>query len=52
MVDLSDIENILEVYSLTEIVEQNDLSEADVLLFLVEQDYLTLPDPRALDFND
>jgi hypothetical protein len=46
------IDCVLEVYSLTEVIEQNDLTEEDVLRFLVEQEFVELPDPKALDFDD
>ena len=49
---IKEIENILETYELTEIFERNDLTEADVLLFLVEQKFIQLPNPEPLDFDD
>lgn len=39
---------MLEVMSLQDILEINDLSEADVLLFLVEEEFLELPDVKPL----
>lgn len=36
-------EEVLNVYSLSEIIEINGLSEEDVLEFLVEQQMLVLP---------
>jgi hypothetical protein len=46
---LSNIEVVLQTYSLEEILELNEWTEADVLLFLVEQDFVTLPNPRPAD---
>jgi hypothetical protein len=46
---IREIENILETYALEEIFELNDLSPADVLYFLVEEDFITLPEPRPID---
>ena len=45
-------DSILEVYSLEEILEMNDLTTEEVLQFLVEQKIVEVPDPRPLDFND
>ena len=36
-------EEILEKYSFSEILEINELTEAEVLEYLVEQNYLILP---------
>jgi len=44
----SNIENILETYTLEEIFEYNQLEAADVLFFLVEERFVTLPEPRPL----
>lgn len=42
--EYDDVENILETYSLEEILEHNDLTEADMINFCVEQGYLELPE--------
>lgn len=49
--NLKEIENTLQVYDLREVIEHNDLTEADVLLFLVEQRFLELPNPEPLNFE-
>jgi len=36
-------ERLLETYSLEEILEDNDLTEEDVLSLLIEQDLVILP---------
>ena len=46
--NLEKIENYLETYSFEEVIEANDLSEAEVLLFLVEEEFLFLPEPEPL----
>lgn len=46
------IEKYLETYSLEEILEMNELTEEDVLLYLVEQEFLTLPNPKPVDLDD
>lgn len=45
---ITDIENILDIYTIEEILEQNDLTVADALEFLSEQEFLELPDPRPV----
>lgn len=45
---IEQIENILQTYSLEEIFELNDLTEEDVLFFLVKEEFLTLPEPEPL----
>jgi hypothetical protein len=50
-VTYEDIEHLLEAYSLSEIFEMNELTDADVLLFLSEQGVIKLPNPRPLDFE-
>lgn len=49
---LSEAENILETYTLEEILDQNDLSEADVLCLLLEHELVELPEPLPLTFDD
>ena len=47
-----DVEIILETYSLEEIMEQNDLTDVDVVLFLLENEMIELPEPLPLVFDD
>lgn len=42
---------ILETYSLTEILELNDLTEEEALDYLVTQGFLHLPDVQPLEFE-
>lgn len=44
-------ERVLQSYTLEEIIELNDITEDEVLHFLVEQDILELPDPRPVDLD-
>ena len=37
-------ESVLEVYSLADILERNNYSEADALCFLVSQRFIELPE--------
>jgi hypothetical protein len=45
---ITDIEKVLQTYTLEEILQLNDLEEIDVLYFLVEEKFLTLPLPNPL----
>lgn len=46
-----EIEHILETYSLADIAEYNSITEADILLFLVEEDFVDLPPVKPLEFD-
>lgn len=48
MVTIAEIETALGTYSLQEIFELNDVEEADVLYFLIEEGFVTLPKVRPL----
>lgn len=43
---------ILDVYSLEQILEYNDLSPEDALAFMVGEDYITLPEVTPISFDD
>lgn len=45
-------EKYLATYSLEEIFELNELTEAEVLQFLVEAEFIQLPNPRPVDLNE
>ena len=45
---IKEIEDILQTYTVEDILDENELTEADMLLFLVEEGFLHLPDPRPL----
>lgn len=42
---------VLDVYSLEEILELNDLTTEDCLEYLVEEGYVKLPSVKPLDFE-
>jgi hypothetical protein len=46
----SRLSKVLQTYTLEEILEFNDLTEEEVLFFLVEEDFIQLPDPKPVDF--
>lgn len=48
---IEEIDKILECYSLEQIIQLNDLTEAEVLLILVEEDVLKLPHILPVDLN-
>lgn len=43
---------MLDAYTLTDILELNELTEEDALEFMVEEGYVNLPAIKPLDFND
>lgn len=51
MITLEEAEHLLETYSLEEILDLNDVTEADALAFLLEEEFLEPPEVRPLDFE-
>jgi len=45
------VERLLEIYTLTEILELNDLTEEDALSFLLDEGFVESPEIKPLDFN-
>lgn len=43
---------VLETYSLSELLELNDVTEEDILEFLVESKILDLPELTPLEFDE
>lgn len=48
VIELDEVEDYLETYSLEEILELNDRTEAETLYFLVDKQFVNLPNPRPL----
>lgn len=44
--------SLLETYTLQDILELNDIDETECLKFLVESEFVTLPEIQPLEFND
>lgn len=44
-----EVERLLDTYSLEEILELNELTETDVLFFLLEKHFVKVPDPCPVD---
>lgn len=44
------IEGILDTYSLEDILELNDRTEADTLLFLIQHKFVHLPEVLPVDY--
>lgn len=42
-------EHILDTYTLEEILELNELTLVDALLFLVKEEFIELPEPLPVD---
>lgn len=51
-VSFGDAKRYLETYSLEEILELNELTEADALFFMVEEEFLKLPSVKPVDLNN
>lgn len=49
---MTDYTAILDVYTIQDILEQNDITEEEALDYLVTQGFLTLPEIEPLEFND
>ena len=45
------VEHILETYSLEDILEYNDLDEADVLRHLLTNSIIEIPEPHPVDLD-
>ncbi len=45
-------ERILDTYDLDEILSLNELTVADALIFLVKEEFVTLPNILPVDLND
>lgn len=44
--------SILETYTIQELLELNDLTEEDCLRFLVEEEFIDLPEIIPIDLDD
>lgn len=44
-------EKVLETYDLVDIFDMNELTEAEVLMFLVEQEFVSLPEVLPVDLE-
>lgn len=51
MARLLDIEKFLETYTLEEILELNELTEADALYFMVKEEFIQLPSIKPVDLE-
>jgi hypothetical protein len=49
---LTDYTAILDCYSITDILELNDKTEEELLIFLHEEGYVKLPLIKPLEFDD
>lgn len=51
MIDVTYIDKYLATYTLEEILELNELTESEALLYLVEQNFIQLPNPKPCDLD-
>jgi hypothetical protein len=51
LVYISNIERVLQTYSLTEILELNELTEEDVVEILLRHEYIEIPNPKPIDLD-
>ena len=49
---VSPVDKALEVYTLSEILELSDVTEEEVLSFLLQEGIVKLHDPESLSFDD
>lgn len=49
---MSYIERVLDTYTLEEIFEYNEVTEAEVLTYLISQEFISLPSPTPVDLVD
>lgn len=47
--EYKEVEALLQTYELTEIFEWNEKTEEEVLYFLINSEFVTIPNPRPLD---
>lgn len=50
--DLTDYAAILDVYSIEDLLDLNDKTTEELLIFLIEEGYIDLPAIRPLDLDD
>lgn len=51
MTNYEEAEHLLETYSFEELLELNELTEADVLRFLLDEEFIEAPEIKPLDFE-
>lgn len=49
---MTDYSTILTTYTISEILELNDLTDEDALKFLVEEKFVKLPEILPLEFDE
>lgn len=49
MTDYTEVEHLLGTYTLDEILELNEITEEELLYFLLEEKFVDIPDPRPID---
>jgi hypothetical protein len=49
---LTDYAALLDVYTLEEILELNDMTTEELLIYLVEERVISLPEIQPIEFDD
>jgi hypothetical protein len=49
---LTDYAALLDVYTLEEILELNDMTTEELLIYLVEEKIISLPEIQPIEFDD
>jgi hypothetical protein len=52
LITYRECEKLLDTYTLEEIFELNDLTEVEVLEFLLEEEFVEIPNPKPVDLID
>jgi hypothetical protein len=53
LLEFSEVEKLLQTYTLEEILEINEITEEEVLYFLLKMKFLKVPNPEPIDiFHD
>jgi hypothetical protein len=49
LLDFSEVEKLLQTYTLEEILEINEITEEEALYFLLKEKFLKVPNPEPID---
>jgi hypothetical protein len=49
LLEFSEVEKLLQTYTLEEILEINEITEEEVLYFLLQHKFLKVPNPEPID---
>jgi hypothetical protein len=52
LIEFTAVEKILDTYTLEQILELNGLTEADALFYMLNQEFVQLPNPLPVDIDE